>query len=80
MSILMLSLVITTSLPLESFAITLANGIESTVENESEETDQNKQADGSSENEGVSEADNKDFIGPIQTMDRSLKHGKYLKN
>lgn len=67
MSILMLSLVITTSLPLESFAITLANGIESTVENESEETDQNKQADGSSENEGVSEADNKDFIGPIQT-------------
>lgn len=67
MNILMLSLVIATSIPLESFAVTLANGIESTVENESEETDQNKQVDGSSENEGVSKADNKDFIGPIQT-------------
>lgn len=69
-SLFVLSFVITTSLPVEIFAESAVDRIsESSTENKEtkESENQNKTSNQSSDNQSVTDVDNKDFIGPIKT-------------
>lgn len=69
-SLFVLSFVITTSLPIEIFAESMVDRVSesSTDNNETQESEnQNKSTDQNNGKQSVSDADNKDFIGPIKT-------------
>jgi uncharacterized surface anchored protein len=69
-SLFVLSFVITTSLPVEIFAESVVDRISESSKDASETKDseeQNKNSNQVSEKQGVTDADNKDFIGPIKT-------------
>lgn len=69
-SLLVLSFVITTSLPVEIFAESVVDRIsESSTDNKEtkEIENQSKSSDQDNDKQSVTDADNKDFIGPIKT-------------
>lgn len=69
-SLFVLSFVITTSLPVEIFAESVADRISESSKdaNETQESeDQNKNSNQGNDKQSVTDADNKDFIGPIKT-------------
>lgn len=69
-SLFVLSFVITTSLPVEIFAESMVDRIsESSTDNKEakDSENQNQSSNQASENQNVTDADNKDFIGPIKT-------------
>jgi len=69
-SLFVLSFVITTSLPLEIFAESVADRVsESSTDNKEtkESENQNKRTDQDNGKQSVTDTDNKDFIGPIKT-------------
>jgi len=69
-SLFVLSFVITTSLPVEIFAESVVDRVsESSADNKETKESENssKSSDQDDEKQSVTEADNKDFIGPIKT-------------
>lgn len=69
-SLFVLSFVITTSLPVEIFAESVVDRISESSKDASETKESEEQSKNSnqvSEKQGVTDADNKDFIGPIKT-------------
>lgn len=69
-SLFVLSFVITTSLPVEIFAESVADRISESSKdaNETQESeDQNKNSNQGNDKQSVTDADNEDFIGPIKT-------------